>query len=89
MRSLLALHAAMSGTKFDGNGGDEISHSVADNPLFYVDGAGDTAFGRSVALGAHRQTSYWPVTIWLLHWSVCLGWTCSGITEFAPSLFSK
>ena len=42
----------MSSTEVDENSGENISHT-ADNPLFYIDGAGDTAFGRSAAYTWH------------------------------------
>ena len=49
----------MSGTEVSGAGADKISHDVADNPLFYVDGTGDTAFGRSV--GTQWQKACWSL----------------------------
>ena len=47
MKSLLALHSATSGTEIDGGVADEAREDMADNILFYVDDAGDSAFGRS------------------------------------------
>lgn len=62
VRSLLALHSAMSGTEVSADSADEISQSVADNPLLFVDGAGDTVFGRSAAytwaLNGRRHTAH-------------------------------
>ena len=54
MKSLLALHSAISGTEVNENSGKEINHT-ADNPLFYVDGGGDMAFGRSAAYTWHAN----------------------------------
>ena len=75
VRSLLTLHSAMSGTEVSADNADKISQSVADNPLFFVDGAGDTVFGRSAAYTWHSMADDTLATHKLTPALVCKGGT--------------
>lgn len=46
----------MSGTQVGTGAADRGSHSLVDDPLFYIDDAGETAFGRLVAYTCYPIT---------------------------------
>lgn len=49
---------------------DRMSHTVANNPLYYVDDAGETAFGRLAPYTCLIYSrAYWLLEKRYLHWS--------------------